>query len=372
MNTLGTLLRVHLFGESHGAGVGATIDGLPPGMPIDDVRIQAALDRRRPGQGKLASPRAEPDRLELLSGTLDGRATGAPLTLWIRNKDARSRHYDRVRAVPRPGHADWTGFVRSRGHGDGRGGGHFSGRLTAPLVAAGALAQTLLDAVEVRVGAHLQAVGDRSGPANAVDVAAMQAVGDGELKTAHTDLVEPFTRDILTVRKGRDSIGGVIEFRAEGMPVGVGEPFADSIESVLAHGLFAIPAVKGVSFGAGFDAVAMRGSEHNDPWLPGDDGSLRPATNRAGGILGGLATGAPIWGHVAIKPTSSIFVPQQSVDLRSGEPATLELTGRHDPIIAIRAVPVVEAVVALGLADLLLRHASQAALASSWPERPIS
>ncbi len=371
MNTWGTLLRIHIFGESHGRGVGVTVDGLPPGMPIEEARIQGALDRRRPGQGRLASPRAESDRFEILSGTLDGCATGAPLTLWIANQDARSRHYERVRAVPRPGHADWTAFVRYRGHGDGRGGGHFSGRLTAPLVAAGALAQTLLDARGVAIGAHLHAVGGRAGPANVLNVAAMAAVGASELKTGHAELSEAFTSDILAARKARDSIGGVVEFRADGLPVGVGEPFADSIESVLSHGLFAIPAVKGVSFGAGFEAATLRGSEHNDPWLADEEAGLKPGTNHAGGILGGLSTGAPIWGHVAIKPTSSIFLPQQSVDLRTGQATTLELTGRHDPIIAIRAVPVVEAVVALGLADLLLRHAAQAALADSWPPRSV-
>lgn len=372
MNTLGSSLRIHLFGESHGRGVGVVMDGLPPGLPIEEGRIQAALDSRRPGQGPLASPRNEADRLEILSGALDGHATGAPLALWIANTDARSKHYDRLRAVPRPGHADWTAFVRHRGHNDGRGGGHFSGRLTAPLVAAGAIAATLLEGSGVQVAAHLHGVGARAGPAGEVDVATMRLASAGQVKTAHDGLAESFVVDILAARKKRDSLGGVVEFRAEGLPVGIGEPFADSIESVLGHALFAIPAVKGVSFGAGFAAATMRGSENNDPWLPDGSGGLRPASNNAGGILGGLSTGAPIWGHVAIKPTSSIFLPQQSVDLRTGEPAILELAGRHDPIIAIRAVPVVAAVVSLGLADLLLRHAAQAALAASWPARPVA
>lgn len=369
MNTLGILLRTHLFGESHGRGVGVVLDGLPPGLPIDEASIQAALDQRRPGQGKLASPRNELDVFEILSGALEGCATGAPLALWIGNVDARSKHYDQLRAVPRPGHADWPAFVRYRGHNDGRGGGHFSGRLTAPLVAAGAIAATLLEGHGIRVGAHLHGVGGRVGPAGQFDVAAMQAVGDGQLKSCHAELCAAFEADILAARGARDSLGGLIEFRAEGLPTGLGEPFADSIESVLSHALFAIPAVKGVGFGAGFAAAGMRGSEHNDPWLPDGAGGLRPATNHAGGILGGLSTGAPVWGHVAIKPTSSIFVPQQSVDLRSGEATTLELTGRHDPIIAIRAVPVVQAMVSLGLADLLLRHAAQASVAALWPAR---
>ena len=255
MNTLGTLLRTHLLGESHGPGVGVVVDGLPPGLPIDSEHIQAALDRRRPGQGRLSSPRQEADRFEILSGALDGRATGAPLTLWIPNTDARGDAYERIRNVPRPGHADWTAFVRHRGHNDGRGGGHFSGRLTAPLVAAGAIAATLLEAHGVRVAAHLHGVGARIGPAGRVDVAAMEAARGGEVKTAHGDLAETFVADILAARAARDSVGGTVEFRAEGMPVGVGEPFADSVESVLSHALFAIPAVKGAEFGAGFAAA---------------------------------------------------------------------------------------------------------------------
>lgn len=370
MNTLGTLLRAHLFGESHGRGVGVLIDGLPAGMPIEVGRIQAALERRRPGRNKLSSPRKETDLFEILSGALDGCVTGAPLALWIPNVDARSKHYERLRAVPRPGHADWPAYVRYRGHNDGRGGGHFSGRLTAPLVAAGALAATLLEGHGIRVGAHLHGVGGRAGPGGRHDVAAMQAAADGPLQTAHAALAEAFEADILAARSARDSLGGLIEFRAEGLPVGLGEPFADSVESVLSHALFAIPAVKGVGFGAGFAAAEMAGSAHNDPWLPDGAGGLRPATNHAGGILGGLSTGAPVWGQVAVKPTSSIFLAQQSVDLRSGQAATLELTGRHDPIIAIRAVPVVQAVVCLGLADLLLRHAAQAQVAAPWPPRP--
>ncbi len=369
MNSFGRLLRFHLFGESHGAGVGCVVDGLPPGMPIDVGRIQAALDRRRPGQSSMTTARQEPDQVEIRSGAHRGRATGAPVALWIANADARSKHYDNIRRVPRPGHADFTGHVRGRGWGDPRGGGHFSGRLTAPLVAAGALAAELLEAHGIGVGAHLHGVADVAGPFGLIDVETMHsAAGGNQLQTGHTALVERFTAIVEAARKDGDSVGGIVAFRAEGLGVGLGEPWADSVESHLAHLLFAIPAVKGVDFGAGFDAVAMRGSAHNDPWLPDADAIARPATNHAGGILGGLTSGAPLQGRVAIKPTSSIFQPQQSVDLTTGEAATLELKGRHDPLIAIRAVPVVEAAVAFALADLWLVHAAERAAAAAWPK----
>ena len=356
VNTFGRLFRFHIFGESHGQGVGIVVDGVPPGTPVDMDRIQVDLDRRRPGQNRFASKRNEPDRLEILSGVHNERATGAPLTFWITNTDAKSKHYEKIRAVPRPGHADWTGFVRYEGHNDPRGGGHFSGRLTAALVAAGALGKIILERWGITVGAHLQQVADVVGPVNAFSVAEMRkSASTNPMKTAHLALVQSMEEAVDDARKARDSLGGVIEFAAEGMPVGVGEPWVDSMESHLSRLLFAIPAVKGVSFGAGCDSVTMRGSEHNDPYGHGDDGSVQPLTNHAGGILGGLSTGAPVWGHVAVKPTSSVFLPQQSVNLETGEEEVLSIEGRHDPIIAIRAVPVVECAMAFGLTDLLLR-----------------
>ena len=373
MNTFGRLLRMHIFGESHGQGVGAVFDGLPAGMPIEVARIQAALDRRRPAQGPATSSRREPDQLEILSGLYRGCSTGAPLALWIANHDARERDYRQLHTVPRPGHADWPALVRSRGHHDVRGGGHFSGRLTAPLVACGAIAAELLRGHGVEVAAHLHAVAGIEGGSATHDVAAMRAAVDGNrCKTAHQGLLEAFEAAIAEARKAGDSVGGVIEFRAEGLPVGVGEPWTDSIESHLSHLLFAIPAVKGVSFGAGFAAATMRGSEHNDGYRPDGDGGIETITNHAGGIVGGLSTGSPLWGHVAIKPTSSIFVRQQSVDLPSGQARELILRGRHDTLIAIRAVPVVEAAVALSLADLLMVWHAEQGVGAAWPERSLS
>jgi chorismate synthase len=359
LNTFGRLFRVSLFGESHGLGVGVLVDGVPPGVPIDEARLRKDLAARRPGRSPLASQRQEPDEPRVLSGVLDGHATGAPVCVWIENRDAQSKPYRDLGRTPRPGHADWVNQVWSKGHADLRGGGHSSGRLTAGLVAAGTLAQALLDGIGVTAAAHLHQVGDLGGKAGSVDAKAMlRAVPKSPVHTAYRQLETRFAAAVEAARKAKDSIGGVVEFRAEGLPVGLGDPIVDSLESTLAHLLFAVPAVKGVSFGAGFAAAAMKGSEHNDPF-EAKGGKVRPATNHAGGILGGRSTGAPLWGHVAVKPTSSIFLPQATVDLETGKPATLELTGRHDPCIAIRAVPVVKACIAIALADAVLLARSQ-------------
>lgn len=367
MNTIGHFLRFQICGESHGKGVGAIIDGLPSGLPIDPQEIQKKMDRRRPGQNKRTTQRNEADQVQLLTGVYQGHATGAPLMVWIDNQDTKSKHYDNIRKIPRPGHGDWTAHVRHRGYQDPRGGGHFSGRLTAPLVAAGAIAQVLLAGHGIQVSAHLHQVGDAAGPKNHYDIDAMKSrVLQSSIQTAHKDLEDDFKNIIDSVRAQQgNSIGGIIEFRAEGLPVGLGEPWSLSVESALSQIFFSVPAVKGVSFGEGFSAVGMKGSEHNDPYrMEGEQVSL--LSNHAGGILGGLTTGAPIWGHVAVKPTSSIFQPQDSIDLTTGENATLHLKGRHDPIIAIRAVPVIEAAVALGIADLLLAFHAEKGISAPW------
>ena len=355
MNSFGRLLRFSIYGESHGYHVGAVIDGVPAGVQLDLDLMRAALDRRRPGQGRLTTARRETDEPHVRTGVLDGTTTGAPIHIEFANADTRSRHYDNIGKAPRPGHADYPAHVRHRGFNDHRGGGHFSGRLTAPLVAAGAIAQQLLAAHGVQVAAHLAQVGDVRGDVGEATVAQMRHshVG-GVIPTAFGELADAMRHEAEAARKDGDSIGSVVEFRAEGMPVGVGEPWADPLESSLAHLLFAVPAVKGVSFGAGFAAATMRGSAHNDPWLPGPNGQLQAATNNAGGILGGHSTGLPIWGEVCVKPASSIFKPQSTVELATGTATTLQIKGRHDPLIGIRAVPVVEAAVAFVLADQLL------------------
>lgn len=358
MNAFGRLFRVSLFGESHGVGVGVLIDGVPPGLPVDEKAMAAALAARRPGTSLLVSQRKEPDEPRILSGVLDGHATGAPLCVWIENQDAQSKPYRDLARTPRPGHADWVNQVWSHGHADLRGGGHSSGRLTAGLVAAGALAEAILEPLGISCAAHVHQVGADAGPSGKATVAAMAKAADKTIPTAHASLAKRFSATIEAARRAGDSVGGVVEFRAEGLPVGLGDPIVDSLESTLAHLLFAVPAVKGVSFGAGFASSAMHGSQHNDPYR-WQGGRVTPATNHAGGILGGRSTGAPLWGHMAVKPASSIFVPQDTVDLKSKKAAKLELTGRHDPCIALRAVPVAKACVAIALADTVLVARSQ-------------
>jgi chorismate synthase len=358
MNTFGRLFRVSLFGESHGAGVGVLVDGVPAGLRIDEARLRKELAARRPGTSRLVSQRKEADEPRILSGTLDGHATGAPLCVWIDNQDAQSKPYRDLARTPRPGHADFTNQVWSKGNADLRGGGHSSGRLTAGLVAAGVLAQGILEPLGIRCAAHLHQVGARAGPGGERSVAQMVKAAGRTPPTAHASLAKPFAAAIESARRAGDSVGGVVEFRAEGLPVGVGDPIVDSLESTLSHLLFAVPAVKGVSFGAGFASAAMAGSRHNDPFIL-RKGKVEVASNHAGGILGGRSTGAPLWGHMAVKPASSIFIPQRTVDVQARKSATLKLTGRHDPCIAVRAVPVAKACLAIALADAVLVARSQ-------------
>lgn len=368
MNRFGTRFRLSLFGESHGKGVGVTIDGVPAGLALDPSRIQRHLDQRRPGQSPLTTQRKEADQAQVLSGAFRDHATGAPLTIWIANTDQRSRDYGDLEFLPRPGHSDYPAHVRAKGFNDFRGGGHYSGRLTAPLVAAGAVAMAILDEAGIQVAAHLQAVGtvgvDAAEP-SLWDMAAR--VPASQVFTAHAGEIESaMVAAVDDARRSKDSIGGVVSFAAanrdpnQTIPVGLGDPFFDSVESTLSHLLFSVPAIKGVSFGSGFGATSMRGSAHNDAWSPSPEGPTTN-TNHAGGLLGGLTNGAPLTGRVAVKPASSIFQPQATIDLRSGEAATLNLKGRHDPCIAIRAVPVIRACIAIGLADHVL-HGRQEGL----------
>lgn len=354
MNQFGRNFRLALFGESHGEGVGVVVDGVPPGLALDVATLQRDLDLRRPGASSLTSQRAEPDVPQLLSGVHRGRTTGAPVCVWIANRDARSRDYEAVERLPRPGHADWVNHAWSRGHADLRGGGHSSGRLTAPLVAAGTLAQLVLGP-GVRCAAHLHQVGALAGLRDAHAAAdLLELVPRSPLFTGHADLELEFARIVEGARRSQDSVGGVVEFVADGVPVAWGDPFFDAVESTLAHLLFAVPAVKGVEFGAGFAAAAMAGSQHNDAYEV-RAGRVAPATNHAGGILGGRTTGESVRGRVAVKPASSLpGRPQQSVNLATLRPAELRLTGRHDPCIAIRAVPVVQACLRIALADFAL------------------
>lgn len=364
-STFGNALRVTVFGQSHSPAVGCVVEGLPSGHVVDMEALGRFMSRRAPGQGPWTTPRKEADLPRIVSGLNPKGATcGAPLAVVIENTNTRSRDYDNLMAVPRPGHADYTAWTKWHGNQDVPGGGHFSGRLTAPLCAAGGIALQMLAERGVRVGAHLLSVADvRDEPLCALDnapasqvrlQAQLDALADGRtFPTIDADSGKAMLAAIDDARRELDSIGGVVECVATGMPAGVGSPMFDGIENLIARAAFGVPAVKGVEFGRGFEAARLRGSEDNDPYRM-VDGTVTPVTNNAGGALGGITTGAPVLFRMALKPTSSISRPQESVDLTSGSDATLEVHGRHDPCVATRAVPVAEAICALSLLDALL------------------
>ena len=357
----GKLLRVSVFGQSHGAAVGVLVDGLPAGEAVDFDELQAFLDRRRAKPDGLSTARAEADVPRFLSGLESGKTCGFPLCAVLDNADTRSRDYDALRAVPRPGHADYTAWVKWRGLADMRGGGHFSGRLTAPLCVAGGIAKQILARRGVYVGAHLCRAG---GVADApFPLSPTPELFDALAAKAFPVLAaaagERMQAAIRAARADADSVGGIVECAALGLPAGLGGPFFDGLESRIAAAVFGIPAVKGVEFGAGFGAADLRGSDNNDPFAV-QNGVVVTETNHSGGILGGITTGMPVVFRAAFKPTPSIGKPQKSVDLQTMEAATLTVSGRHDPCVAHRAVPVVEAVAACVLLDLLLENTALA------------
>ena len=351
----GKLLRVSVFGQSHGRAIGVNIDGLPAGEAVDLEALQAFLDRRRPGRDPLSTPRKETDQAIILSGLADGITCGAPLCAIMENADQHSQDYRELAEKPRPGHADYTAWVKWAGQADMRGGGHFSGRLTAPLCIAGGIARQILARRGIHVGAHLRSVGmaeDLPFPLHpTADLFAQVAAK--AFPVLDDQAGAQMQAQILEARQAQDSVGGVIECAAIGLPPGLGDPMFEGLENRLAAALFGIPAVKGVEFGAGFAAARLRGSVNNDPFTV-EDGRIVTESNQSGGILGGITTGMPVVLRVAMKPTPSISRPQQTVVLSAGEPAELVVKGRHDPCIAHRAVPVVEAVTATVLLDLLL------------------
>ena len=352
MNVFGTRYRTTIFGTSHGPFVGCTIEGLRSGMRIDEAVVQGQLDRRRPGQSLVTTQRKEADRVEFSEGISDGLATGEPIVALIRNEDVQSKSYANVARVPRPGHGDFAAAMKYGGKSDLRGGGQLSGRMTAPLVVSGAIARQVLEPKGVRFYAHAAQIGR----VTAQPVTPQQIAANVELsavRCADLEAADRMIEEIEAARKDRDSVGGVIEAVVTGLPPGVGEPFFESVESALAHLLFSIPAVKGVDFGAGFRSASMRGSEHNDPFTV-EAGRVATETNHAGGILGGITNGMPITFRVAVKPTASIAKPQRSVDLGTMRPTEIVVTGRHDPCIVPRAVPVVENAAAMAILDLML------------------
>ncbi len=352
----GTLFRVTTFGESHGAAVGVVVEGFPPGLRINEAGIQEQLLRRRPGQSSLTSPRREPDRLRILSGVYRGRTLGTPIALVLENKNADSSAYRELTHVYRPSHADYT-YAAKYGIRDPRGGGRASARETAARVAAGALAeQFLLDRWGVEIVAWVESVGNVGSRVVSQSVD-RPAVDRTPVRCPDLEAAREMEALITGVRKEKDSLGGVVAAVARGVPPGWGDPVFDKLEADLGHALLSIPAAKGFEVGSGFRGTRMRGSEHNDPFFM-KQGRVCTRTNYSGGIQGGISNGEPILVRVAFKPVASIFLPQQTID-DEGKEVELLLRGRHDPCVVPRAVPVVEAAMALVLADHALRHFAQ-------------
>lgn len=351
-STYGENLKLSIFGQSHGAAIGMTLDGIPAGLPVDMDALQVFLNRRAPGQNDWSTPRKEADRPEFLSGILDGYTCGAPITAVIYNKNTRSGDYANLKDCPRPGHADFTAQIKYGGFQDAAGGGHFSGRLTAPLCIAGGLCKQWLEGMGIRIFAHIAAIAgisDTPFDPLAPDADLIQP----EFPVINQDAGARMRAVISAAKSDGDSVGGIVECAVTGLPAGVGEPMFGGVESRIAQIVYGIPAVKGVEFGAGFAAAKLRGSQNNDDYVM-TDGQIRTATNNSGGILGGITTGMPLIFRAALKPTPSISRPQQSVSLSSGKMQELVVKGRHDPCIVPRAVPVIEAAAAIAIFDMIL------------------
>ncbi len=352
----GNKLKVSIFGESHGVGIGITIDGLPSGVEIDMEDVMMEMGRRAPGKSNLSTARKEGDRPEILSGIFEGKTTGTPLCAVIRNADMHSKDYGKLKDLMRPGHADYPGFIRYDGFNDYRGGGHFSGRITAPLVFAGAICKQVLELKGINIGAHVNSIEnikDKSFYETELSKELLDALKIKELPLLAPEKEEDMRNTILKAKKDGDSVGGTIECTVLGIDAGIGNPFFDSVESTLAHLMFSVPAVKGIEFGKGFLMSELRGSECNDEYYY-DNEKVKTYTNNNGGITGGITNGMPILFKVAIKPTPSISKNQKTIDVAAKESSEIVIEGRHDPCIVQRAVPVIEAVTAIGILDLIL------------------
>lgn len=351
-NTLGHQVTVTLYGESHGAAVGAVLDGLAPGLAVDEEFIAFQLSLRRPSDA-LSTARRETDPFTIDSGVFEGRTTGAPLAIRIPNADTRSKDYSDMAVKMRPGHADYTAFVKYRGFADWRGGGHFSGRITAALVAAGGVVIPALRAKGITVGTHIRrCAGVEDRPFRALDEE-LPMLNQKQFAVLDEAAGEEMRTRILSAKSDCDSVGGVLETAVTGLPAGLGEPWFDAAESLLSHALFSVPAVKGVEFGDGFALCDLRGSAANDCFYYDADGAVRTRTNHNGGINGGITNGMPVVFRCAVKPTATIAQPQETVDIKQRENTVLLAAGRHDPCIVHRARVVIDSVTALVLCDLL-------------------
>lgn len=353
-NSIGKAFVVTCFGESHGPVVGITIDGCPAGLPLSGDDVQRPLDLRIPQEPEVVSARREPDIVEIFSGIFQDHTTGAPLTLHIRNRDVKSSDYEPLKDVVRPGHADYPAKVKFGGFSDYRGGGRLSGRMTAAFVAAGAIAQKLLSSFGVEVLAYTHSIDGISLESSLSLEQIKKNTYENSMRCPDTATAEKMRETVLSAKAEGDSVGGVIECTALNLPVGVGEPLFDSLDSELAKILFGIPAVKGVEFGAGFHATRLKGSQNNDQFVL-KEGKIVTLTNNSGGVLGGMSTGMPLFIRVAFKPPSSIAKEQKTVNVSQMKEATFGIKGRHDPCVVPKAVPVVQAMVAVGLADLMIR-----------------
>ncbi len=355
-STYGEMLKLTIFGQSHGPAIGMTLDGIPAGLAVDFVKLQAFLDRRAPGRNAYSTPRKEADIPEFTSGLVDGVTCGAPISAIIRNTNTRSGDYDNLKNCPRPGHADYPAQIKYKGKHDVAGGGHFSGRLTAPLCIAGGMCKQWLETKGISIGAHISMIAGVADEPITLDWCNpdLTAIGT-DFPVLNSEAGSRMQAKIEEARIAGDSVGGIVECFVTGLPAGLGGPIFEGIEGKLAQILYGIPAVKGVDFGSGFAGSSLLGSQNNDPYTVAN-GTVRTVTNNAGGILGGITTGMPLVFRAAFKPTPSIAKQQQTVNLKTMTPETLTIQGRHDPCIVPRAVPVVEAAAAIAIFDLCLEN----------------
>lgn len=351
---IGERLKISIFGESHSRAIGVVIDGLPPGIEIDAEKLSGFLLRRAPGSGAHTTARKEKDTPRFLSGVVDGKSCGTPICAIIENTDVRSGDYENLRDVPRPGHADYTAYLKYGENHDIRGGGHFSGRLTACLCIAGGICLQYLESRGIRIAAHVAEIaGVRDRAFDPVAPELSEVLRDVPIAVLDKDAGERMMQEILKAKQELDSVGGVIECAATGVPGGLGDPMFDGVENTLSRIVFGIPAVKGIEFGEGFGVSKMRGSDNNDAFVV-ESGKVRTKTNNSGGILGGITTGMPIVFRAAVKPTPSIAGVQESISLSGGENVSLRIEGRHDPCIVPRAVPCMEAAMAIAICEMIL------------------
>ncbi len=354
-STWGNNIKISVFGESHSEAIGVVIDGLEAGIELDLDEISFEMGRRAPGKNAMSTSRNESDAPEIISGFFNGKTTGTPLCAVIKNHNTRSQDYERTKNLIRPGHADFTGFVKYNGFNDYRGGGHFSGRLTAPIVFAGAICKQILEKEDIKIGAHIKQIADvcdKSFDFTNIDAKIIDNLKSKELAFLEEAKENDAKERILAAKNDLDSVGGIIECAVIGLYSGIGNPMFDSVESVLSHILFSIPSVKGVEFGSGFSFADMRGSEANDSFYYDGD-IIKTKTNNNGGINGGITNGMPIVFRTVIKPTPSIAKKQKTIDISAGCDAEIEIVGRHDPCIVQRAVPVIEAATAIAIYDLI-------------------